>query len=55
MKIHSRESNKQAFFSMEFVSIFTSDEGKAFKKNVTSLLLFSSHSELITGVLVTFP
>lgn len=46
-----RQSNKRVFILLEFVDIFTSD-GSYTKsaKNVTSLLLFSGHCELETGL-----
>ena len=48
--MNNRQSNKQVFL-LEFVNTFASD-GSYTKsvKNVTSLLLFSGHSELETGL-----
>ena len=43
--IHNRQSNKQVFFSLEFVRILLQMEAKAVN-NVSSLLQFSGHSEL---------
>ena len=48
--IHKRQSNKQVFFSLEFVNILLQIEAKAVK-NASSLLKFSGHSELENGLL----
>ena len=45
MNIHNRQSNKQVFFSLEFVKILLQMEAKAVN-NVSSLLQFIGHSEL---------
>ena len=49
--MNNRQSNKQVFFLLEFVNTFASD-GSYTKsvKNATSLILFSGHSELETGL-----
>ena len=47
--IHNRQSNKQVFFSLEFVNILLQMEAKAVK-DASSLLHFSGHSELETGL-----
>ena len=49
MNIHNRQSKKQVFFSLEFVNILLQMEAKAVK-NASSLLYFSGHSELETGL-----
>ena len=51
MNIHHRQSNKQVFFSLEFVNILLQMEAKAVK-NASSLLEFSGHSELENGLLL---
>ena len=51
--IHNRQSNKQLFFSLEFVNILLQMEAKDVK-NASSLLHFSGHSELETGLLTGF-
>ena len=50
MNIHNRQSNKQVFFSLEFVNILLQMEVKAVQ-NASSLLYFSGHSELENGLL----
>ena len=50
LNIHNRQSNKQVFFSLEFVNILLQIEAKPVK-NASSLLQFSGHSELETGLL----
>ena len=47
--MHNRQSNKQVFFSLEFVNILLQIEAKAVK-NASSLLYFSGHSELENGL-----
>ena len=47
--IHNRKSNKQVFFSLEFVNTLLQMEAKAVK-NASSLLQFSGHSELENGL-----
>ena len=47
--MHNRQSNKQVFFSLEFVNILLQIEAKAVK-NASSLLYFSGHSELESGL-----
>ena len=51
MNIHKRQSNKQVFFSLEFVNILLQIEAKAVK-NASSLLKFSGHSELENGLFI---
>ena len=51
--IYTIDSNKQVFFSLEFVNILLQIEAKALK-NASSLLLFSGHSELENGLLRDF-
>ena len=48
--MQNRQSNKQVFFSLEFLNILLQMEANAVK-NASSLLLFSGHSELETGLL----
>ena len=52
MNIHNRQSNKQVFFSLEFVNILLQVEATPVKMCDSSLLKFSAHSELKTGLLV---
>ena len=49
MNIHNTQSNKQVFFSLEFVNILLQMEAKAVK-NASSLLHFSGHRELESGL-----
>ena len=47
--MHNRQSNKQVFFSLEFVNILLQMEAKPVN-NASSLLSFSGHRELGTGL-----